>query len=150
MTGQQGELELRGHDLPVSWDGRAVTWSPWEGPELGAVIFICPPPKPRACPSCKSTAPSSRARGLGFDGELVVLRLLAFRCPGCQLDEVWDQTADAWWTLGPEDYGDAGSNPPADRPAAPEPAAGAARAAAIARARLEVDRARSRPDGGLF
>lgn len=145
----QPQLELRAHDLPVSWDGRPVTWSPWEGPEVGAVVFICPPPKPAKCPGCKSLAPSSRAKGLGFDAELVVLRLLAFRCPDCQLDEVWDQTADAWWTLGPEDYGDAGSNPPAPPPAVDKNRPGK-REAAIARARLEVERSRGRNEDGLF
>jgi len=35
--------------------------------------------------------------------------LHAFHCHHCQLDTVWDQTTDEWWTLDHTDYGPEGS-----------------------------------------
>lgn len=153
MSALQGELELRAHDLPVSWDGAPVTWGEWEpGIEARGRVFICPPPKvPGHCSRCGSIEVPLRNRGLvpSADVDHLVLRLLVNRCPDCRFDVVWDLEGDDWWDLGPEDYGDGGSVPPAAAPSSEvanrEPGAGSA--AAIARARAAVAEARTKPDG---
>ena len=38
-----------------------------------------------------------------------VTSLVAFRCPGCGLDEVFDMDTEECWTLDGSDYGDEGS-----------------------------------------
>lgn len=38
-----------------------------------------------------------------------VVRLTAFRCPTCLLDNVWDQFENQWWELDSSDYQDDGS-----------------------------------------
>lgn len=115
----QGELELRAHDLPVSWDGAPVTWRGWE-PALAGVVFICPPPKVAPhCSRCGSIEKPIRNRGFVDDDGRQVLQLLVDRCPDCSFDQVWDLEADVWWDLGPEDYGDEGSVPPAPKPEPP-------------------------------
>ena len=35
--------------------------------------------------------------------------IVAFRCPGCGLDEVFDMDTEECWTLDGSDYGDEGS-----------------------------------------
>lgn len=45
-------------------------------------------------------------------GRLAWMRLVVYRCPECQLDEVWDIQADEWWTLDHTDYGPEGSVAP--------------------------------------
>lgn len=125
------------HDLPPTWDGQVVRWKPWQPTED---IQICPPPKPVKCVRCKSTkppllafglvhprpgatmtvtetVPSRRQPGASFERSKQVpawptLRLSAFRCPDCKLDDVWDRDTDTWWELDDSDYGDEGSHPP--------------------------------------
>ena len=147
----QAELELRAHDLPPSWDGTPLTWRGWE-PALEGAIFICPPPKiPSHCSRCGSVARPLRNVGLSDAPEVghPVQHVIAYRCPDCRFDQAWDLVADAWWDLGPEDYGDGGSVPPAD----PRPSPGVpkrqppSRADAIAAARAAVDEARAGKDG---
>jgi predicted RNA-binding Zn-ribbon protein involved in translation (DUF1610 family) len=38
-----------------------------------------------------------------------VTSIVAFRCPGCGLDEVFDMDTEECWTLDGSDYGDEGS-----------------------------------------
>ena len=42
-----------------------------------------------------------------WDGR--VTSIVAFRCPGCGLDEVFDMDTEECWTLDGSDYGDEGS-----------------------------------------
>jgi hypothetical protein len=123
--------ELREHDLPPKWDGRAVLWEGWSDQ---LVAHVCPPPKEReVCAACGSLARAVVNRGLlahrrgttlaVLDGHLRAHRpgkvgywvLYAWRCPGCKQDVVWDVRRDEWWDLDFTDYGDAGSADPDGR-----------------------------------
>jgi hypothetical protein len=125
-------LRLMKHRLPPLWDGYRVRWDAFA--PMGA-MHICPPPDIDACESCGSIADRLIATGLrhplpsetlestrtktGRFGRPVrvpttipaypLRDLYAFRCPDCLGDDVWDQRTDEWWSLGPEDYTDAGS-----------------------------------------
>jgi hypothetical protein len=124
--------------LPPMWDGLRVDWTLQRNADR---IFICPPPpmEERFCTSCGAEGGRTAWSGLVHppDGETMplekkipmaggrsrtvtvqvpawpVIGLIAWRCGHCHLDEVWDMRSNEVWTLGPEDYGPAGSTPPA-------------------------------------
>ena len=123
---------LREHDLPVAWDGLATVWDGWHKP---APAFVCPP-QPSSCESCGSMVTAVHNRGrvarlpvftvamiLANDETRArlpvalrhkvrpraLVRLLAFRCPDCQLDVVHDLDTGETWTLDHTDYGPDGS-----------------------------------------
>lgn len=120
----------RAHDLPPRWDGRRVEWGQWDTTR----VIICPPPKPEPCHVCGSTEQPATCRGAvrSAPGEVVPIRrprsytdalenqraeqrgvvlltLVATRCPDCLTDQVWEPRTDAWWDLDDSDYGDEGS-----------------------------------------
>lgn len=124
-------------DLPTIWDGRTVAWQGWT--QTGPVFICRPHRRPEPCTSCKTTdqpavnigvvAPlpgetftvpktvTARRSGRVYDVDQQVpawpvIELIAFRCPGCQLDTVWDQRTQAWWVLDETDYGPTGSTDP--------------------------------------
>ncbi len=125
--------------LPALWDGLRVEWTLEREAHR---VFICPPPplEERFCSSCGAEAGRTTWRGLVHPapGETVpserkiprsggrtrsvtvqvpawpVIALIAWRCGHCKLDEVWDMRSNEVWTLGPEDYGPQGSEPPTD------------------------------------
>ena len=88
-------------DLPLRWDGQAVTWD--EVWEETVIPFICPPPKDKRTCECGSTWPS-----LTKKGHTDTFRLTVNRCVDCREDTIIDSNHQ-WWTLGPEDYGPEGS-----------------------------------------
>lgn len=131
---------LREHDLPPRWDGLAAVWDGWHMPPADPV-FICPPRAVHAscCEGCGSTATQPMNRGRVARVPAVthdrirevdaardrlpagqrhripgkaLHRLVAFRCPDCQLDVVWDMDTREWWTLDHTDYGSEGSVTP--------------------------------------
>lgn len=132
MTGHQ--LKLVGHDLPPFWDGERVKWEPWS---TGAQIIICPPPPLTAiaCDQCgvidqtktllcfgkrleTGEQQTSELRQLPSGNSYTrtttrpprhVRDLVAYRCPHCGHDRVWDKRTDDWWDLEPHDYEDTGS-----------------------------------------
>lgn len=131
------ELKLIGQDLPPSWDGEPVRWSQWKsGPEL--IICPTPPLTDIACDQCGviDTTKSLLCWGQRMENgpqEDRVLRqlpsgrtywrnttrpatwvrdLVAYRCPHCKHDRVWDKRTDEWWDLDESDYVPAGSYPP--------------------------------------
>ncbi|NHA02059.1 hypothetical protein G5V59_27090 [Nocardioides sp. W3-2-3] len=100
------------HDLPVTWDGHPVTWRGWES-DRTSLDYHLPLDESRlprlrfargpawSTPaSCTSTAPGTS------------LRLFAFRCADCQVDQVYDVDSDRLWDLDDTDYGPAGSVDP--------------------------------------
>lgn len=139
--GRQGDLlvELRQHDLPPQWDGLAVVWDGWE-PSPVDPVWICPPPRtPECCTACGSPTNPVRNRGRVArfpaithqaiadndaardrlpEGQRwrikpkALYRLLAFRCPDCKHDVVFDSDTRESWDLDHTDYGDAGSHDP--------------------------------------
>lgn len=125
-------------NLPPFWDGAKVEWKREDAPTL---TFICPPPKVKErCGACKSAQPPVMWSGLrhplpgetfestktkiGRWGHPVevpttiaaypVYDLVAFRCPQCGNDQVWDQRTNEWWDLEPNDYTATGSARPAE------------------------------------
>lgn len=121
---------LREHDLPPRWDGLAVVWDGWQ---TQIEAFVCPPPKPTCCTVCGSLADPVTNRGrvarvpavtherirehdekrAHLAGRPPALhRLVAFRCPDCRHDQVWDTDADETWDLDHTDYGPDGSRAP--------------------------------------
>src|SRR5690349_10788516 len=106
----------REYDLPPRWDGGPVEWEPWQP---ATPMFICPPPDDMgACDHCGSLEERITAKGIvtPLPGvhRIGGHQLRAFRCPDCQHDRVWDSLTDDVFDLGPEDYGESGSWPPAD------------------------------------
>lgn len=125
-------LTLVKSPLPRTWDGWQVKWDKFEE---SIDVQICPPPKDKRRCDCGSTREPLTARGwrqpkpgettestkrkMGRFGRWVYVpvmvpawprpELVAFRCPDCGQDEVWDMRTNEWWTLGPEDYGPDGS-----------------------------------------
>lgn len=126
---------LREHDLPPRWDGLAVVWDDWR-PQTP--VFLCPPPKPTRCESCGSAAAALTSAGRvarvpAFTVEMIragdqtrerlpasirhrvqpraLHRLVAFRCPDCDLDTVVDSQTHEVWVLDHTDYGPEGSRP---------------------------------------
>lgn len=122
----------RAFDLPPRWDGRVVMWSGWEE----STVFLCAPPEREACTVCGSVTPPAVNRGTfyprnGDTHEALVEvtakrtgrrylkgrtvrtkphpRFLAFRCPDCRHDYVFDMTTETWWDLDDGDYGPDGS-----------------------------------------
>lgn len=102
--------------LPPRWDGADVEWRAWDRTDDVFVCYRSRKPRPERCERCRSTAAPLSNAGKASSGPdwrgTPTYRLFAFRCPDCHLDTVWDMRADEWWTLGPEDYGDAGSHDP--------------------------------------
>lgn len=141
MTPRPALVALELFALPAKWDGRDVAWTKTERPE---VIFICPPPtKPDLCPSCGTEARTEIWHGVvtplpgdTVEGEVIrktwrsgreyivrsqepataVMALIAFRCPACRHDEVWDLRTDEHWVLDESDYGPDGSTQPTGEP----------------------------------
>ena len=124
------------NDLPPKWDGRRVDWSEWD---TDPIFVCPPPTAPRCegCGSAARQA-TSRGTVYPLDGEMFEtheprvkrtrsgreyvagtvtvarwarpgVRLFAFRCLGCGLDEVFDLETRECWTLDETDYGDEGS-----------------------------------------
>lgn len=130
---------LREHDLPPRWDGHATVWDGWV---TQPALFVCPPPAPRRCTACGSTARSVvnrgwvavsaitthdqitrrrdqialiariKPRGVAIPKPLAFVRLFAWRCPECRHDQVWDTDTDETWDLDHADYSDEGSKRP--------------------------------------
>lgn len=109
----------REHDLPLKWNGQAITWDEvWEEEKY---IFICPPLKePYQCDECGSTWKKLIKYGTYRTGTTMYRtqynqirktpamdRLRVERCVDCKTDTVWE--GNTCWILGPEDYGDEGS-----------------------------------------
>ena len=130
-------MKLIGRDLPPSWDGETVRWSRWKsGPEL--IICPTPPLTEIACNQCgvvdatKSLLcwgqrmetghqenrvlrqlPSGRTYWLNTTRPATWVRdLVAYRCPHCKHDRVWDKRTDQWWDLDESDYSSEGSYGP--------------------------------------
>jgi len=128
MNGQPTLPTERAHDLPRFWDGKAVAWRGWEA-EIEA--FICPPPKPSCCPACGSFAKPAINHGrvaklqaithdmiaakdaardrlpVGLKHKIAALalyELVAFRCPDCRHDQVWERHEGTTWDLDESDY----------------------------------------------
>lgn len=123
----------RMHDLPPRWDGRAVTWGPWQHVRSSLAFHV--PIHEQACTACGLIDEPLTAGGTvhPMPGETVtstevrrlpsgrmyrrdkavpahsLLALCAFRCPGCGADRVHDKRTGETWDLDPSDYGDAGS-----------------------------------------
>jgi len=108
----------REFDLPPRWDGGPVEWGPWEPV---TPMFMCPPPSDMgACDQCGSLEPQITARGVvtplpGVERD-GVHQLRVTRCPDCKHDRVVDYDTFDVFDLGPEDYTENGSWPPADAP----------------------------------
>lgn len=122
-------------DLPALWDGRGVEWKGWTSGVTTARFHDL---KPRCCERCASRGEESLNLGVvaplpgaTFDVHIArrlpsgreylrtvakdawpIVQLVAFRCPDCRLDTVWDKETDEWWTLDESDYGDEGSTDP--------------------------------------
>lgn len=132
----------RENDLPPRWDGRAVVWLGWEyvspmfvcPPPRRDVCEGCGMPTTERGFPCWSAnkgivADSTRLTHEDYAREEAArdrlpewakgkmprhwwLTLYAFRCHHCQLDTVWDTTANEMWTLDYTDYGSEGSVAP--------------------------------------
>lgn len=119
----------REHELPVAWDGEPIQWG--EAVAVGSV-FVCPPPRPRACPECGQLDVAGADSYVGkVPGEPVAPywirdrvtgrprkmpgwetwrpRLVLTRCLGCGHDQVHDLDTDETWDLDETDYGPQGS-----------------------------------------
>jgi len=131
-------LVLVKHRLPPSWDGAPVKWDRFEET---IDVRICPPPKHAERCGCGSVEKPLIAKGVrdplpgemfastkqkrGRHGTLMTLPvtvpawpvfdLIAFHCPTCNTDEVWDMRSNEWWILDTEDYGPTGSTRPIER-----------------------------------
>jgi hypothetical protein len=113
----------REFDLPRRWDGLVVVWQGWEEQRM----FLCPPPPREVCRRCASvdSRPTNRGlvalrrdisrdvieahRKMDAVARVARARLHAFRCTGCQHDEVWDFQTQLTWDLDFTDYGPDGS-----------------------------------------
>lgn len=104
------------YDLPPRWDGLPIEWAPWQ-PQPWSSLEIHRRGRPEVCERCGSQAQPSEAHGgtprrpaalRGREAPPVV-RLIAYRCPGCGLDTVLDVNTWQWWTLDATDYGPFGS-----------------------------------------
>jgi hypothetical protein len=100
----------REHDLPPRWDGHAITWRGWRQLETSMRFHL--PLSELACRRCGLLEEQlvNRGRFDDVDGDLRE-PLTAFRCPGCQHDQVL--AGDELWDLDETDYGPDGSRPPA-------------------------------------
>lgn len=103
----------RRHDLPPSWDGRAITWDPW-GDE--PANFACRGRRSHdltpTCPACRRTGWRLMCHGrTQVDPTVSVHRLIAYRCRHCGHDTVTSISADGMqdWDLDDSDYQDTGS-----------------------------------------
>jgi hypothetical protein len=100
-------------DLPVSWDGVPIEWSPWSGP----LVNLCAKgwrAKDRTASCCGTLVQPTTSIGVEVDPPTPAgivrrrYRLMAFRC-SCGHDEVHDIATDEWWDLDETDYGPGGS-----------------------------------------
>jgi len=102
-------MVVRANDLPVSWDGEPVDWCGWGDEPWTTWIFHH---KPVPC-VCGSVAPQQVNAGaideVTIGKTFSVVRLFAYRCPGCSLDTVVDLRAGTTWELDETDYGSGGS-----------------------------------------
>jgi hypothetical protein len=127
-------VHSRAHDLPPSWDGLRVDWSPWEVSGHSSLVFHAPADQ-FACTGCGwipdtqlratgrvhaepgatfSVYPHARARRKTKVPAWPIARLVASRCTGCGLDQVTDVETGEVWDLDECDYTDAGSWPEVD------------------------------------
>jgi len=96
-------------DLPPRWDGRPVEWHGWAA---GPPVLICPPRSRSCCQFCGSLEPAVSNRGSRrvIEGrDRFMPSLIAFRCPDCHRDLVWDTSTDKTWELEPSDYTEEGA-----------------------------------------
>lgn len=135
-TGRSGlRIAAQVRDLPPKWDGQAVEWRGWTHGNSTNVLHS---PRER-CEGCGSENepsvnpgitdprpgetytydPIKKTRtGREYIGQPKTVtagrwvRIVAFRCPDCHRDEVWDKRTDEWWTLDESDYGAEGSVDP--------------------------------------
>ncbi len=99
------------HDLPVTWDGHPVTWRGWESDRTSLDYHL--PLDELACRTCGSVEGQLVNAGVVHQhGARDQLRLFAFRCADCQVDQVYDVDSDRLWDLDDTDYGPAGSVDP--------------------------------------
>lgn len=118
-------------DLPVEWDGLTLEWSAWETrwttaewhlPKEPCEVCGCTDVRPISHATVipklgetftahrEKTLPSGRVRQVPYQTPAwPVMRFIAFRCPQCGLDEVWDSQRQEMWTLDASDYGPKGS-----------------------------------------
>ncbi|QGH74518.1 hypothetical protein HYQ03_gp31 [Arthrobacter phage Kuleana] len=122
-------------DLPRSWDGEPVEWTPWNDARTSLAYHV--PADALACRQCGAvdepliswgkrppatpTYPTTRTKTTrsGRKYEVAaevpswpVRDLIASRCRHCSHDVVTDTRTDERWDLEPEDYGPNGSEPP--------------------------------------
>ena len=121
------------HDLPPLWDGHRVEWKPWTtfwstldfhmkpdtcsfcgAREKCALTMGLVQPLPGETVTRTVYQRSKRVQGREFGvnrtvAETPIYWLVAFRCPSCHHDSVWDRRTDEWWDLDEQDYGDEGS-----------------------------------------
>lgn len=130
-------VEVPGPDLPPKWDGRSVQWRGW----TQSTAFLCHRGRRKArkdiCSECGSTARPEVNLGVlhPAEGAMIsidvpqrapsgrtyfkpvlkpawpIVDLVAFRCPGCTTDSVWQMSTDHYWVLDPDDYSPEGSRP---------------------------------------
>lgn len=120
------------HDLPPSWDGQPVEWTPWNDARSTLPLHV--PAEALACDKCgavdesliswgkrppdRPTYPGTRTKTTksGHRYEVAaevpswpVRDLSAARCRHCGHDVVTDTRTGESWDLEPEDYGPDGS-----------------------------------------
>lgn len=84
---------------PVLSDGRLVAWQDW-GPGLQITHLD------QTCQQCRHPGPAETSSGVcAADGEQPLVRLFAFRCPGCGRVDVYDMGVDGgqWQDITGED-----------------------------------------------
>lgn len=137
MSDYSGGLRLASvrNDLPPKWDGRPVEWRGWTHGN-STMVFHAPRERCEGCGSSNEPSvnpgvtdpdpgetytyePIKKTRsGREYIGPATTtaarrwVRIVAFRCPDCGRDEVWDKRTDEWWTLDESDYGSDGSADP--------------------------------------
>ena len=80
--------------LPLAYDGKAITWDPWEtAPILPHVDTSCPgcgEPRPPRMTKGRIMIPVTRRR-LNDPEKRPLIRFWAFRCPACRETRVYDR-----------------------------------------------------------
>lgn len=98
-------------DLPPSWDGEPVSWTPWTAHRTTLAFHL--PPDALACDQCGAVDEPATCWGIRAAEVPGPIRdLSAARCRHCGHDVVTDHRTDQRWDLEPEDYGPGGSTPP--------------------------------------
>lgn len=102
--------------LPALWDGPPVEWRLWE-PYVP--VFMCDRsrrtvPPPEVCPGCGALWHPASSTGLIKRPweRRPMADLIAWRCPECGHDQVYDRHTDQSWDLDDTDYGPEGSIAP--------------------------------------